>query len=104
MKRQSSFVINQKCNSYLAVPLLISLVAIESLTFVYIVTLNADVWRAVRWGRRESVTNDVTDRNHIWPPSAVEKDQDSMALVVLLGIIIYGKWDSCGGYGIDRKK
>lgn len=31
-------------------------------------------------GGVESVTNDVTETNHIWPPSAVEKDQDCEAL------------------------
>lgn len=32
--------------------------------------------------------------NHIWPPSVMEKHQESKALVILMGIIIYGKWDS----------
>lgn len=72
--------------------------------FVYIWIFNAEVWREVWWGRRESVTNDVTERNHIWPPSAMEKDQDSKALAVLMGIIISGKWDSFGGSEIEKKK
>lgn len=66
--------------------------------------LHADVWRGVGWGRRESVTNDVTERNHIWPPSAMEKDQDSKALAALVGIIIYGKWDSFEGSETGQKK
>lgn len=28
------------------------------------------------WGKGESVTNDVTETSHIWPPSAVEKCQN----------------------------
>lgn len=51
-------------------------------------------------GEERICYNDVTERKHIWPPSAMEKDQDSKALVVLMGIIIYGKWDNFG----DRKK
>lgn len=66
--------------------------------------MNADVLREVGWGRRESVTNYVLGRNHIWPPSAVEKDQDSKALVGLMGIIICGKWDSFGASETERKK
>lgn len=51
-------------------------------------------------GEERICYNDVTERKHIWPPSVMEKDQDSKALVVLMGIIIYGKWDNFG----DRKK
>ena len=44
------------------------------------------------WGGvGESVTNDVTETNHIWLPSAVEKDQDSEALAGLMGIIYLWK-------------
>lgn len=44
------------------------------------------------------------ETNHIWPPSAIEKDQDSKALAGLMGIIIYGKWDSFGRSESERKK
>lgn len=46
----------------------------------------------------------MTERNHIWPPSAMEKDQDSKALAALVGIIIYGKWDSFEGSETGQKK
>lgn len=46
----------------------------------------------------------MTETNHIWPPSAMEKDQDSKTLVGLVGMIIYGKWDSFGGCETERKK
>lgn len=75
----------------------------DSLPFVCILAPHADVC----WG--ESVyRNGVMERNHTWPallhllfllplllsaPPPVETSQDP---VTLLGIIIYGKWDSCG--------
>lgn len=55
-------------------------------------------------GRRKYVTNVVTVTNHIWSPSATEKDQDSEARVGLMEIIIFRKWDSFGGSETERKK
>lgn len=63
-------------------------------SFVYSLTECRHVEEKLGRGRRESVTNDVTETNHIWPPSAMEKDQDCEALMGLVGIIIFGKWDS----------
>lgn len=48
-------------------------------------------------GGGDSVTNDVTEINHIWLPSAMEKDQDSLAHAGLMGVIIYGKVGQFGG-------
>lgn len=46
----------------------------------------------------------MTVTNHIWSPSAMEKDQDSKTCVGLMGIIIFGKWDSFGGYEKEGKR
>lgn len=53
-------------------------------------------------GRSKSVTNDVTETNHIWLPFAMEKDQDSKTRAALMGIIIYGKWDSFRGSETEK--